>query len=174
MYYDALRSRVRRATAARKKQRAAQELIQQIDIFQHIAPVYADLHRDIEAAAHTVYNLPGGRGSGKSSFVALEIVNAIMRDPTGQSNAIVFRRYANTMRESVFSQITWAIDALGVSELWRSRLSPMGFISHFGCQTIYRHSEIGIAAEQAYIIAGWYMCQVRKIIFMHVIIMTHR
>ena len=78
MYYDALRSRVRRTTAARKKRRAAQELIQGIDIYQHIAPVYAALHRDIEAAAHTVYNLPGGRGSGKSSFVALEIVNAIM------------------------------------------------------------------------------------------------
>lgn len=139
MYYDALRSRVRRTTAARKKRRAAQELIQGIDIFQHIAPVYADLHRDIEAAAHTVYNLPGGRGSGKSSFVALEIVNAMMRDPTGQSNAIVFRRYANTMRESVFSQITWAIDALGVSELWRSRLSPMGFVFlPTGAEIIFR------------------------------------
>ena len=128
MYYDALRSRVRRTTAARKKRRAAQELIQGIDIYQHIAPVYADLHRDIEAGAHTVYNLPGGRGSGKSSFVALEIVTGIMRDPTGQSNAIVFRRYANTMRESVFSQIAWAIDALGVTELWRSRLSPLSFV----------------------------------------------
>ena len=139
MYYDALRSRVRRATAARKKRRAAQELIQGIDIYQHIAPVYAALHRDIEAAAHTVYNLPGGRGSGKSSFVALEIVNAIMRDPTGQSNAIVFRRYANTMRESVFSQITWAIDTLGVSELWRSRLSPMGFVFiPTGAEIIFR------------------------------------
>ena len=31
------------------------------------------------------------------------------------------------MRESVYSQLSWAIDVLGVSELWRGRLSPMSF-----------------------------------------------
>ena len=132
MYYDALRSRVRRTTAARKQQRAARELVQNVDIYQHIAPCYFDLHRDIEATAHTVYNLPGGRGSGKSSFVALEIVNSMMRDQTGESNAII-------LRESVYSQIAWAIDALGVNSLWRGRLSPMGYTYlPTGAQIIFR------------------------------------
>lgn len=139
MYYDKLKGQVKRTAAARRQQRAARELIQSIDIYQHIAPVYADLHRDIEAGAHTAYNLPGGRGSGKSSFVALEIVDAMMKDPTGQSNAIVFRRYANTLRESVYSQIAWAIDALGVSGLWKGRLSPMGYTYlPTGAQIVFR------------------------------------
>ena len=108
------------------------------DIKELIAPCYYDLHRDIREHRHTFYNLPGGRGSGKSSFVSIEIVRGIMRDRTGQSNAIVFRLVAGTMRESVFSQIQWAIDALGVSHLWKSKVSPMQFEYVNGAQIIFR------------------------------------
>ena len=45
-----------------------------LDVTQHMAAVYLPLHEDVQAAAHQYYNLPGGRGSGKSSFVSLEIV----------------------------------------------------------------------------------------------------
>ena len=117
----------------------AQDVIGAIDVTQHIAPVYMPLHEDIQAAAHQYYNLPGGRGSGKSSFCALEIVNGIMQDPTGESSAIVFRRTANTMRESVFSQIAWAIDVLDVGDLWRGSVSPMCWTyKPTGAQIIFR------------------------------------
>ncbi len=96
-----------------------------IDIKDLIAPVYYPLHADIRQGKHTFYNLPGGRGSAKSSFVALEIVLGIMRSKTGLENAIVLRLVGATLRESVFSQIQWAIDALGVSHLWKSRVSPL-------------------------------------------------
>ena len=108
-----------------KNRNDAQNVINALDVTQHIAPVYLPLHDDIQAQQHQYYNLPGGRGSGKSSFCALEIVNGIMKDPTGSSNAIVFRRTANTMRESVYSQIAWAIDLLNVNEYWRGSVSPM-------------------------------------------------
>lgn len=111
--------------AHKQRVREARALLDSLDIKQHIAPVYFPLHEDIEAGAHQYINLPGGRGSGKSSFCALEIVNGIMQDPTGESSAIVFRRTANTMRESVYSQIAWAIDVLDVGDLWRGRVSPM-------------------------------------------------
>lgn len=74
------------------------------DVKDIIAPCYYDLHRDIREHGHIFYNLPGGRGSCKSSFASIEIVLGIMRDKTGQSNAIVFRLVAGTLRESVFSQ----------------------------------------------------------------------
>ena len=74
-----------------------------------IAPCYLPLHEDIKAGGHRFYNLPGGRGSCKSSFVSLEIVDGIQSDPTGQSNAIVFRKVAGTMRDSVFSQIAYNV-----------------------------------------------------------------
>ena len=122
-----------------KNRRGAQDVIDALDVTQHIAPVYMPLHEDIKAQQHQYYNLPGGRGSGKSSFVSLEIVNGIMQDPTGESNAIVFRRTANTMRESVFSQIAWAIDVLGVGDLWRGSVSPMCWTYRpTGAQIIFR------------------------------------
>ncbi len=108
-------------------QEAARAAISSIDVMDHIAPVYYPIHADIEAAGHQYYNLPGGRGSAKSSFVSLEIVAGIMKDQTGCSNAIVFRRTANTMRESVFAQISWAIDMLGANSFWKGNVSPMSW-----------------------------------------------
>ena len=122
-----------------KARKDAKAVIDAIDVTQHIAPVYLPLHEDIQAQQHQYYNLPGGRGSGKSSFCGLEIVDGIMKDPTGQSNAIVFRRTANTMRESVFSQIAWAIDVLDVNDLWRGNVSPMSWTyKPTGAQIIFR------------------------------------
>lgn len=139
MYYDQLMRRAKAARATKDRQRDALAVLDAIDITQHIAAVYKPLHDDIEAVAHTTYNLPGGRGSCKSSFVSLEIVNGIMKDTTGHSNAIVFRLYGNTLRESVFSQIAWAIDTLGVNHLWKSRLSPMQWTyTPTGAQIIFR------------------------------------
>lgn len=100
------------------KERAAQR-----DITQHIAPVYVPLHEDIQAQRHSIYNLPGGRGSGKSSVASLEIVNGIMNDRT--ASGICFRRVGATLRESVFAQIEWAIDTLDASDLWTLTTSPM-------------------------------------------------
>ena len=139
MYYDSLKARVKAAKAAEKRRREALAVLDALDVTQHIAPVYLPLHADIKNAGHTVYNLPGGRGSCKSSFVSLEIVNGIMADTTGHSNAIVFRLYGNTLRESVFSQIAWAIDTLGVSHLWKSRIAPMQWVyTPTGAQIVFR------------------------------------
>ena len=120
MYYDGLRKRVRAVADARRNANAPR-----VPVADCIAPVYLDLHRDVKDGAHVIYNLPGGRGSCKSSFVSLEIVDGIMSDP--EANGIVFRRYAATMRESTYAQIAWAIDALGVGNLWRGGVSPLQF-----------------------------------------------
>ena len=125
------------ATAARRE--AAKANIQKVNVCDHIAPVYFPLHADLMADAHQYYNLPGGRGSAKSSFVSLEIVAGIMQDQTGCSNAIVFRRTANTMRESVYSQIAWAIDTLNVNSQWRGNVSPMSWTYlPTGAQILFR------------------------------------
>ena len=122
-----------------KNRKDAKAVIDALDVTQHIAPVYMPLHEDIQTQQHQYYNLPGGRGSGKSSFCALEIVNGIMQDQTGESSAIVFRRTANTMRESVYSQIAWAIDILDVGDLWRGSVSPMCWTYRpTGAQILFR------------------------------------
>lgn len=122
-----LQRRISRLEAERKHRRDALAVLDTLDVTAHIAAPYIQLHQDIEAGGHTVYNLPGGRGSCKSSFVSLEIVNGIMKDPMGNSSAIVFRQVAATLQDSVYSQIAWAIDVLGVSHLWRGTISPMRY-----------------------------------------------
>ena len=120
MYYDALR---RRVMAAKKYQQAM--TTSRADILDSIAPAYIPLHDDIIRGDHSIYHLPGGRGSAKSSFVSLEIVDGMMKDPA--ANAVVFRRTAATLRDSCYSQIAWAIDELGASSLWRGNVSPMQY-----------------------------------------------
>lgn len=97
-----------------------------VNLTDVIAPSFYAVHKDIKAEAHTYYDLYGGRGSTKSSFISAEIVLGIMKDP--EANAIVFRKYGTTLRESVFEQIAWAISTLGVGHLWRAVLNPMSFI----------------------------------------------
>ena len=82
-----------------------------------IAPSYFDLWRDARAGRCDELWLYGGRGSGKSSFVALYIVCGLMDEP--EANAIVYRKVAETLRESVYAQLRWAIDLLGVSDWFR-------------------------------------------------------
>lgn len=118
MYYDRLKRRVKATRATREAMN-----LPQVNIVDCIAPCYLPVHDDVINGTHSIYHLPGGRGSGKSSFVSLEIIHGIMNDP--DANAIVFRKVAQTMRESVYSQILWAIEALNVSALWRASVSPM-------------------------------------------------
>lgn len=106
--------------------------IDRLDITSHIADCFLPVHEDVCRGDHVFFNLPGGRGSGKSSYISLEIVNQIMKDQSGQCNAIVIRKYANTLRGSVFNQIAWAIDMLGVSDHWRSTVVPLQFIYETG------------------------------------------
>ena len=87
-----------------------------------IAPAFAGPHDALRRDAFDEYWLKGGRGSGKSTFIALELVLGLLRDP--DSNAVVYRRVAATLRESVFEQLLWAIEALGLSERFRARVSP--------------------------------------------------
>jgi phage terminase large subunit len=58
------------------------------------------------------YTFPGGRASCKSSFISLIIVMLIVMNP--RYNALIIRKTAKTLRRSVFEQIVWAIDVLGL------------------------------------------------------------
>jgi phage terminase large subunit len=58
------------------------------------------------------YTFPGGRASCKSSFISLIIVMLIVMNP--RYNALIIRKTAKNLRRSVFEQIVWAIDVLGL------------------------------------------------------------
>lgn len=100
---------------------------QSINLTDIIAPSYYELHHDVIAGRHTYYKLDGGRGSCKSSFVGTEIPYGMMRDAScGKlTNAVIFRRYKENLRDSVYEQLLWGIAQLGVEHLWRATTSPL-------------------------------------------------
>lgn len=97
-----------------------------VRVSEVIAPSFLDVHRDIKAGRHTHYWLKGGRGSCKSSFVSVEIILGIMRNPG--TNAVCLRKVGLYLKDSVYEQLLWAISALGCDALWRSKLSPLELI----------------------------------------------
>ena len=75
-----------------------------------IAPSFYKVHNSIEDYTH--FWLCGGRGSTKSSFVSVEIILGIMKN--ADTNAVVLRKVGAYLKDSVFSQLEWAIEKLGV------------------------------------------------------------
>lgn len=88
-----------------------------------VAPVFAPVIFDIQDHGHTEYVFPGGRGSTKSSFISLEVIDLIMKND--QMHAVVMRQVFETVRGSVYQQIKWAIEALGLSEEFHCSLQPL-------------------------------------------------
>lgn len=90
-----------------------------------IGKAFYGVHKDIQSGKHTYYDLTGGRGSLKSSFVSVEIIYNMMKKQNAKKHAVIYRKVGDTLETSVFSQIEWAIDILGVSRLWKLTKSPM-------------------------------------------------
>ncbi|ACI00362.1 gp2 [Listeria phage P40] len=100
------------------------EVIKHQNIYNIISPAFYDLHDQIQAGT-TPDNiwLEGGRGSTKSSFAFIEIIDGIMRDPL--ANAVVYRKVADTLRNTTYEQCKWAMDILGVTPLWKLNVNPL-------------------------------------------------
>lgn len=92
-----------------------------------IAPSFYKVHHDIKQDKHTHYWFKGGRGSTKSSFIGTEIPLNMMKDAEKgiYSNAVIFRRVKDVLRSSVFEQILWSIEKLGVTSKWKISYSPL-------------------------------------------------
>lgn len=88
-----------------------------------IAPSFYGLHKSIKNDGYTHYWLKGGRGGTKSSFIAIEIILGMMKDPL--ANTMALRKVAEYLHDSVYEQIMWAINVLEVDNLWKSTKSPM-------------------------------------------------
>lgn len=91
-----------------------------------ISPSFYSLHYDIKNNMHTHYRICGGRGSTKSSFISIEIILGMMKNP--DRNAVAIRKVGMYLKDSVFMQLKWAIEKLNVSHLWQIKYSPLEMI----------------------------------------------
>ncbi|MGE7273567.1 PBSX family phage terminase large subunit [Brevibacillus panacihumi] len=78
-----------------------------------------------EEHKHLRYVLKGGRGSAKSTHIAMKLIEDMMCYPV---TTLVVRKVARTLEESVFEQLKEAIEMLGVSEFWIVKKSPLQLI----------------------------------------------
>lgn len=98
-----------------------------------IGRAFVDLNRNIKP--NISYVLEGGRGSLKSSFWALKIVELIKNNP--MLHACVTRQVAGTMKDSVYAQMKWAINVLGFDDEFSCKVSPLEIVYKRTGQTIY-------------------------------------
>lgn len=98
----------------------------EIPLSQLIAPTFYYVHEDIMEERYTHYMLKGGRGSTKSSFISIEIILGMMKN--SDVHAVALRKVGVNLKDSVFAQLEWAIEKLGVSDKWAVRMSPLQLI----------------------------------------------
>lgn len=88
-----------------------------------ISPAFVEPHKAVKAHEVSEVVSKGGRASTKSSWISVELVLLILKDP--QIHACVFRKYGNTLRTTVYAQVVWAIAQLGLTRKFRCTVSPM-------------------------------------------------
>ncbi|PDO11585.1 MAG: terminase [Candidatus Reconcilbacillus cellulovorans] len=125
-----------------------------------IATSFYGLYHLIKQGAYTHWWLKGGRGSTKSSFISIVIILGIMRHR--DTHAVVLRKVAANLKDSIYEQLLWAIDVLGVGHLWKAKLSPLELIYiPTGQRIIFRGADKprkikSIKVKKGYIRWIWY------------------
>lgn len=107
---------------------------------KNIGKAFVDLYRDIKDRKHDDYWLEGGRGSAKSSFWSQIVPEELENNPNWC--AICIRKVANTLKDSVYSQLEWGMDNLSetfpfINENWVKTKSPLEMRNKKTGQMIY-------------------------------------
>ena len=105
-----------------------------------IASSFVDTNRMIDDRDYREFYLEGGRGSTKSSFISEKIIELLENNPT--MCCVVLRKVKDTLKDSVFAQLEWAIDILGetypkVKDHWKLTKSPLEMTNVATGQKIY-------------------------------------
>lgn len=101
-------------------------MMSDIRLSEKIGSAFYDVAHDVFHHGHTHYDLSGGRGSLKSSTVSVLVPLLLINNPG--THALVLRKVANTIRDSVYAQYIWAIGELGMAAYWEAKVSPMELI----------------------------------------------
>lgn len=98
-----------------------------------IGKAFVDINRQIKPNIEYVFE--GGRGGLKSSFIAFKIIELIKNNP--KMHACITRQVAGTLKDSVYANMKWAINELGLTEEFEYKVSPLEIRYRKTGQTIY-------------------------------------
>jgi len=102
-------------------------MMPEIKLTNVIGGSYYEMFHDIENSRHLHYWMKGGRGSLKSSFAFIYTIYRLTQQAL-QGNirhAVAMRKVKDTIKDSVFSNLLWAIDVLGLNDYWHYTTNPM-------------------------------------------------
>lgn len=100
----------------------------------------------------------GSRGSKKSKTTALNMIYRLIDYP--ESNGLCVRRYSNTLRDSVYSDLKWAARKLGVYDQFDWTVSPMQVTKkETGQKILFRGLDDGLKITSISVDEG-YLCWV--------------
>ena len=94
--------------------------LNEIKLSDKILPAFHDFWTACPSNLYKV--LKGGRNSGKSTTIAQRIIYDVMKYPI---NALCVRKVGETLENSVFEQLLWAIENLEVEQYWQIRRNPL-------------------------------------------------
>lgn len=105
-----------------------------------IANSFIDINRFIDDREYREYYFEGGRGSTKSSFISEKIIELLENNP--RMCCASLRKVKDTLKDSVFSQLEWAIDTLSetyphIKEDYKLTKSPLEITKLSTGQKIY-------------------------------------
>lgn len=98
-----------------------------------IGESFVRINRQIKP--NMTYVFEGGRGSTKSSFISLKIIELLKNNP--KMHACIVRKIAGTLRDSVYAQMLWAINELGLNDEFENTVSPLEITYKKTKQKIY-------------------------------------
>lgn len=109
------------------------------------------------------YNvLKGGRNSFKSSVIVLKLVYMMLRYIiVGETaNVVIIRKVANTIRDSVFNKVWWALSLFGIDRQFSKTVSPFKIVHKRTGSTFYFYGQDDFqklkSNDIGNIIAVWY------------------
>lgn len=110
-----------------------------VRIQQEINPNFRDVWKSDKP-----YNvLKGGRNSFKSSVIALKLVYMLI--PYMQegecANVVVIRKVANTIRDSVFQKMQWALGKFGLLNRFKKTVAPFKLIDQKTGSCVYFYGQ---------------------------------
>ena len=93
---------------------------------KHFKPIVKSVLKN----EYTHYWLSGGRGSTKSSCASIAIITGIVNDAKKGdiTNAVILRNWSKYLKDSVYNQLSWAIDMLGLNTCFEYKLGPLKII----------------------------------------------
>ena len=98
----------------------------------------------------------GSRGSKKSKTATLNMIYRLIKYP--QSNGLCVRRYSNTLRDSVYSDLKWAIHRMGLDAYFECTVSPMQIVrKSTGQKILFRGLDDGLKITSISVDKG-YLC----------------